>query len=94
MENQLSGVVNWKCPSNIAIIKYWGKYGAQLPRNPSISFTLDACYSITTIRYRGKTDSDSSIRFRFDGQENAKWTHLNYEDGEAEVVTEKIKSSL
>jgi len=73
VENQLSGVVNWKCPSNIAIIKYWGKYGAQLPRNPSISFTLDACYSITTIRYRGKTDSDSSIRFRFDGQENAKF---------------------
>jgi histidine triad (HIT) family protein len=28
------------------------------------------------------------------GQENAKWTHLNYEDGEAEVVAEKIKSSL
>jgi hypothetical protein len=32
--------IGWESPSNIALIKYWGKYGKQLPRNPSVSFTL------------------------------------------------------
>ncbi|NJK85011.1 MAG: hypothetical protein HC906_02565 [Bacteroidales bacterium] len=29
-----------QCPSNIAIVKYWGKHEGQIPKNPSISFTL------------------------------------------------------
>ena len=29
------------CPSNIALIKYWGKYENQIPANPSISYTLN-----------------------------------------------------
>ncbi len=33
----------WQSPSNIALVKYWGKHGIQLPRNPSLSFTLSAC---------------------------------------------------
>lgn len=36
---------SWRSPSNIALIKYWGKYGIQLPRNPSLSFTLSACHT-------------------------------------------------
>lgn len=36
---------SWRAPSNIALVKYWGKYGLQLPRNPSLSFTLSACYT-------------------------------------------------
>lgn len=36
---------SWQSPSNIALIKYWGKYGIQLPRNPSLSFTLSACHT-------------------------------------------------
>lgn len=38
--NRMSGQIAWKSPSNIALIKYWGKYGDQLPRNPSLSMTL------------------------------------------------------
>ncbi len=34
---------SWQSPSNIALVKYWGKHGIQLPRNPSLSFTLSAC---------------------------------------------------
>lgn len=34
-------------PSNIAIVKYWGKYGRQLPRNASVSFTLSNAVSET-----------------------------------------------
>lgn len=39
----------WKSPSNIALIKYWGKKGLQLPANASISFTLDTCHTVTEL---------------------------------------------
>lgn len=34
---------SWSSPSNIALVKYWGKHGLQWPQNPSLSFTLSAC---------------------------------------------------
>lgn len=40
---------SFRAPSNIALVKYWGKYGVQLPSNPSVSFTLDACATETTL---------------------------------------------
>jgi mevalonate pyrophosphate decarboxylase len=46
-----SGKITWRSPSNIALIKYWGKYGQQMPCNPSLSFTLDAAYTETTLEY-------------------------------------------
>jgi diphosphomevalonate decarboxylase len=43
----------YEAPSNIALVKYWGKYGKQLPRNASISFTLlNTCKSIFDIQLR------------------------------------------
>lgn len=39
----------WQSPSNIALVKYWGKKGLQLPANSSISFTLDACHTDTKL---------------------------------------------
>ncbi len=47
-----SGSVTWKTPSNIALVKYWGKEGNQIPKNTSISFTLSACFTQTTLEYR------------------------------------------
>ncbi len=49
------GSFTWKAPSNIALVKYWGKHGMQLPKNTSISFTLDACHTITTLEFRNHT---------------------------------------
>ncbi|PRP67317.1 diphosphomevalonate/mevalonate 3,5-bisphosphate decarboxylase family protein [Nonlabens agnitus] len=46
-KSQLSA--SWQAPSNIALVKYWGKHGMQLPANPSISFTLNDCRTITTM---------------------------------------------
>ncbi len=43
-------ISTWQCPSNIAIVKYWGKRGFQLPANPSISFTLTNCTTTTTLK--------------------------------------------
>ena len=37
----------WSAPSNIALVKYWGKKERQIPANPSISFTLKNCKTIT-----------------------------------------------
>ena len=60
----------WQSPSNIALIKYWGKHGVQLPMNPSISFTLSRCFSDTHVMFR-KKDGPSSIvdlSFFLDGE--------------------------
>lgn len=51
-ENTLKGSVTWKTPSNIALVKYWGKQEPQIPENASVSFTLDACFTITTLEYK------------------------------------------
>ena len=32
-----SGSFSWSAPSNIALVKYWGKKANQIPANPSIS---------------------------------------------------------
>ena len=37
------GAVAYSAPSNIALVKYWGKKAHQIPANPSISFTLNNC---------------------------------------------------
>jgi len=39
----------WQSPSNIALVKYWGKYGVQFPSNASISFTLSECRTETIL---------------------------------------------
>lgn len=64
--------VSWRSPSNIAIVKYWGKHGHQLPRNPSVSFTLDAAHTDTKVRFIKKdtTDQDITLDFLFEGDSN------------------------
>jgi len=57
--------ITWRSPSNLAIIKYWGKYGRQLPRNPSISITLDAAFTETTLEYQAKKGADEGISLEF-----------------------------
>ena len=61
--------IGWRSPSNIAIVKYWGKFGVQQPRNPSISLTLDNAYTKTTLSYSPKENTTKSIslNFRFEG---------------------------
>ena len=62
------GKVGWQSPSNIALVKYWGKKGRQIPQNPSISFTLSECRSETFIGFE-KADH-FGFRFFFEGKEN------------------------
>ena len=66
-----SGSVKWKSPSNIAIVKYWGKHGVQLPRNPSISFTLATAHTKTQVDYARKDDDGTvTLDFLFEGAAN------------------------
>lgn len=41
--------IGYTAPSNIALVKYWGKYPVQRPANPSISFTLQQCKTETVL---------------------------------------------
>ncbi|WP_413468698.1 diphosphomevalonate/mevalonate 3,5-bisphosphate decarboxylase family protein [Lutibacter sp.] len=72
-----NGSATWKTPSNIALVKYWGKKEPQLPENTSISFTLDACFTITTLEYnlkkdKGKSDFTFEIYFEDEKKEDFK----------------------
>ena len=58
-----TGSVTWKSPSNIALIKYWGKKEDQIPQNPSISFTLDTCTTVTKLTYKKRAEKDSNFSF-------------------------------
>lgn len=58
-----SGVHQWSAPSNIALVKYWGKKEHQIPANPSISFTLNNCKTITRLAFKKKENQGN---FTFD----------------------------
>lgn len=64
--------VSWRSPSNIAIVKYWGKFGQQLPRNPSLSFTLHTSCTDMVLEYAMKETPAPgiSLDFSFHGEEN------------------------
>jgi len=58
------GKISYKSPSNIALVKYWGKKENQLPQNPSLSFTLDACTTTTIVTFEKL--KEQRIDFSFD----------------------------
>ena len=61
----------WKSPSNIAIIKYWGKKTPQIPLNSSLSLTLSNCNTISSMDFsiKAKKDDGINIKFFFEGRE-------------------------
>jgi diphosphomevalonate decarboxylase len=59
----------WSAPSNIALVKYWGKKENQIPANPSISFTLNNCKTITKLEVNKKLETnDFSFDLLFEGK--------------------------
>lgn len=61
--------VSWRSPSNIALVKYWGKYDDQIPANPSISFTLNNCYTETEVELdQKKSDAIFSFEILLDDE--------------------------
>ena len=70
IEKRASGKTKWKSPSNIALVKYWGKRKTQIPANPSISFTLNACATTTSLSYSklDRPSDDYSFELLFEGK--------------------------
>lgn len=74
-ENRPFNITNQKvsatCPSNIALIKYWGKYEPQIPANPSISYTLNNCKTNTEMEFLA--DEKFSVQTFLPGNEEPKF---------------------
>jgi len=66
-----SQTVSASCPSNIALIKYWGKYKNQIPANPSISYTLNHCKTNTSTEFLA--DEKFSVQTYLSGREELKF---------------------
>lgn len=64
------GKITWKSPSNIALVKYWGKKPVQLPSNTSVSFTLKECVTTTTLNFKPLPKRSKHFKFSvfFDGE--------------------------
>lgn len=59
----------WRTPSNIALVKYWGKSDPQLPKNASVSFTLSQSHTTTTIDFSKSQKLESpSFELYFEGK--------------------------
>ena len=71
-QNIEEGSFTWSAPSNIALVKYWGKIegdSPQIPANPSVSFTLNNCKTITTLAFTKKqNDENFSFDLLFEGK--------------------------
>jgi diphosphomevalonate decarboxylase len=65
----IRGEVAWESPSNIALVKYWGKRPHQIPQNPSLSFTLKNALARTKLTY-AFDPGGMKVRFTFSGKEN------------------------
>ena len=61
--------IGWRAPSNIALIKYWGKRENQFPENSSLSITLEKSTTSTFLSFRKKREEvqDISLRYIFHG---------------------------
>lgn len=64
--------VSWKAPSNIALVKYWGKLKGQIPANPSVSFTLTNCFTETSVYFEKRTTPTDDFTFDFFFEGNPK----------------------
>ncbi|UUC45866.1 diphosphomevalonate/mevalonate 3,5-bisphosphate decarboxylase family protein [Flavobacterium cerinum] len=70
LEGLEKGSFEWSAPSNIALVKYWGKKEHQIPANPSVSFTLNNCKTVTKLSFvKKESDNGFSFDLLFEGKE-------------------------
>jgi len=72
IQYNFSGKVAWRSPSNIALVKYWGKKQGQIPSNPSLSMTLEKAFTEMVIEFGNKQNLSEVIdlEFLFEGEKN------------------------
>ena len=82
--NEISSFqTTWSAPSNIALVKYWGKKELQIPSNPSISFTLSQCRTTTSVRFERHKDNLDHVSFK-----------IQYEGKSATNFEPKVKTFI
>jgi diphosphomevalonate decarboxylase len=72
-QKNMTGRIAWRSPSNIALIKYWGKRPVQIPANPSLSMTLSRAYTEMALEYFPKEEGAPFLEFLFEGRQNGKF---------------------
>lgn len=80
--------ITWQSPSNIALVKYWGKHGNQLPQNASLSLTLKNAFTETELRF-WKSDNGLSVKYFFDGMQ-----HPTFEEKVVKYLNEIVRELL
>lgn len=66
--------VKWRCPSNIAVVKYWGKKNVQIPCNSSVSLSLNDSYTEVEVSLHEKTTLETvELNYYFEGELNEKF---------------------
>ena len=65
LQNEALWTSKWRCPSNIALVKYWGKRDFQKPMNQSLSFVLQD--SFTEMSVELFKEGNQKVEFYFDG---------------------------
>lgn len=60
----------WRSPSNIALIKYWGKSPGQIPRNPSLSFSLENAFTEMKLTVKPAKGKAFDMQYLFEGERN------------------------
>lgn len=65
-------IIYSKCYSNIALIKYWGKSNYQIPKNPSISFTLKNSQTKSKLEF--KKTQNFNVQIFLDKKYNILWS--------------------
>ena len=71
-DNLSKHTFSWRCPSNIAIVKYWGKKPGQIPCNSSVSLTLTKSFTEIELELVDKKSKDEiEIDYFFEGQKNS-----------------------
>jgi len=73
------GKVGWKSPSNIALVKYWGKKDGQIPANASLSFTLSESFTETVVEFSPAENENFKLEFFLDGVANEKFARKIYD---------------
>jgi len=82
--------ISWRAPSNIALIKYWGKKAHQLPDNGSLSITLEKTSTTTTLSFKRKLRTAKNIVFEYYFHGNR---HLRFEK-KTELVLNNLISKM
>ncbi len=72
-QNLHHGEITWSAPSNIALVKYWGKKENQLPCNASLSLTLEKSRTQTTLSWAPReNEKTNQLSFDFVFQQKEK----------------------